>query len=163
MNVHLRRTVIAVVATAALVLPATPAFASAAEHQPAAGLTFDLGPAPSGLPANCPFQNGDANFAFLSGTAIQHDTQNANGDWGGFTAQGTAVFYEGTDALYQGHLTIWGGGGNNAKAQTEGGLTLSFNGVGVGGSLSVHITQHATTNASGTPTSNVLDVNITCS
>lgn len=163
MDVRLRRTMVAVLGAGALLLPATPAFASAAQHAPAAGMTFDLGPAPSALPANCPFANGDANFAFLSGTAVQHDTQNANGDWGGFTVQGTAVFYEGTDALYQGHLTIWAGAGNNAKAQTENGFTLSFNGTGTGGSLAIHITQHATTNANGTPTSNVLNLNITCS
>src|SRR5437899_4559096 len=134
-----RRTAIALIGAGALLIPAGPAFAAAAEHASAAGMTIDLGPSPVGLPPNCPFANGDANFVFLGGSAVQHDTQNANGDWFGFTVEGTAVFYEGTDALYQGHLTIWGGGGNNAKAQSEIGRTLTFNGTGAGGRLAIHI------------------------
>ncbi|MCU1494244.1 MAG: hypothetical protein JWO62_2008 [Acidimicrobiaceae bacterium] len=160
----MRRTMVALLGAtaAAVLLPASAAFASA-QHSSAAGLTFDIGPSPAGLPSNCPFGNGDANFVFLNGNTVSHDTTNANGDWGGDTAEGTAVFYEGTVALYQGHLTIWNGGGNNAKAQSESGLTLDFSGTGAGGRLTIHANAHGTTNAAGTPTSNVLNVNISCS
>jgi hypothetical protein len=138
-------------------LAAAPAGATA-EHAPAAGMTFDLGPNPNGLPASCPFANGDANFVFLSGKGVDHESVNNNGDWGGETVQGTAQFYEDSTLIDTGHLTIWGGGGNNAKAQTEGGLTLNF----VGSSVTIHVNFHSTTNAHGTPTSNVLNVQVTC-
>jgi hypothetical protein len=143
-------------------LPASAAFATA-QHSSAAGMPFDIGPSPVGLPANCPFANGDANFVFLDGNTVQHGTSNANGDWGGQTAEGTAVFSEGTTPLYQGHLTIWGGGGNNASGQTETGFTLNFSGTGACGSLSIHANAHMTTNNAGTPTANVTNVSVTCS
>jgi hypothetical protein len=60
-------------------------------------------------------------------------------------------------------LTEWGGGGNNAAAQTEGGFTLTFNGSGPAGTLTIHVTSHTTTNNSGTPTATVQNVNVTCS
>jgi hypothetical protein len=145
-----------------LLLPASAALA-AAQHGSAAGMTIDLGPSPTGLPANCPFANGDANLTYLSGNAVQHGTSNNNGDWGGETSEGTAVFSEGSEPLYQGHLTEWDGGGNNAKAQTEFGETLTFHGTGDGGTLDLQVTFHGTTNASGTPTANVQNVSITCS
>ncbi len=150
-----------VAAGAALMLPATDA-AAAAQTADAAGITFDLGPSPIGLPADCSFSNGDANFVYLDGNAVGHDTSNNNGDWGGETIEGTASFMEGDVALYEGHLTIWGGGGNNAKAQTEGGLTLTFTGTGPGGRLTIHVSQHSTTNAGGRSTANQLVVQIGC-
>lgn len=147
---------------AGISLGSAPAFA-AAQTGSAAGMPFDLGPDPAGLPATCPFSNGDANLVFQSGTVVGHDTSNKNGDWGGMTAQGDAIFYEGTTPLYEGHLTIWGGGGNNAQAQTEGGLTLNFNGTGDSGSLQIHVNFHSTTNNQGTPTANVANASVTCS
>lgn len=150
------------VAVAASVgLYAAPAFAAAqVEHGnvSAAGMTFDLGQSPVDLPPSCPFDNGDANFVFTSGTAVFHDTTNNNGDWGGQTMQGTAIFYEGTTLLDQGHLTVWEGGGNNAKGQTDGGLTLSFNGAAV----QIHVSGQMTTNAAGRPTAQPINVNVTC-
>ena len=142
-------------------LPASAAFASA-QHINLAGVPFDLGPSPTGV-GNCTFPNADANFVFISGNGVSHDTSNKNGDWGGMTAEGTATFYEDTTPLYQGHLTIWGGGGNNAKAQTEGGETLDFNGSGSSGTFRLHVNFHETTNASGKSTANVVNVNVTCS
>ena len=69
---------------------AAPAF-GAAQTGSAAGMPFDLQSSPVGLPASCPFPNDDANFVFQSGTIVQHDSTNKNGDWGGATAQGTAI------------------------------------------------------------------------
>jgi hypothetical protein len=146
---------------AAMVLSATPAFA-AAQTGSAAGFPFDLGPSPVGLPANCPFANGDANLVILSGTFVMHDTSNKNGDWSGATAQGTAQFYEGTTPLYQGHLTLHEGGGNNAQAQTENGFTLDFDGSGAAGTLHIHVDANGTTNDGGTQTANHQNVSISC-
>jgi hypothetical protein len=141
---------------------AAPAFA-AAQTFDIAGMPFDIGPSPIGLPSNCPFSNGDANFIFLSGHGVGHDTTNKNGDWGGGTYTGTATFYEDSAPLYTGHLTIWGGGGNNLKGQTTNGFTLNFNGTGEGGSFALHVNTQQTTNAAGTPTANVENISITCS
>ena len=129
----------------------------------AAGQVFDIGPDPAGLPANCPFPNNDATFHFLDGTMVQHGTTNKNGDWGGETLEGTAIFYEDTTPLYQGHVTIWTGGGNNAQSQSEGGFTLTFHGTGSLGSLDIHANFHQTSNANGNSTANVANVNVTCS
>jgi hypothetical protein len=137
---------------------ASPALAGGAAHGSAQGMTFDLGSDPNGLPSSCQFANGDANFVFLSGSGVAHESSNKNGDWGGETVQGPAQFYEGSTLIDTGHLTIWGGGGNNAKAQTEGGLTLNF----VGSAVTIHVNFHGTTNAAGTPTSNVVNVEVTC-
>jgi hypothetical protein len=137
---------------------AVPAFATA-QTGSVAGMTFDLGPSPVGLPSSCNFPNADANFVYLNGNGVFHGTSNKNGDWGGQTAEGTAVFYEDTTQIAVGHLTIWGGGGNNAKGQTEGGLTLNF----TSSVVSIHVNAHQTTNASGTPTANALNVQVTCS
>jgi hypothetical protein len=149
--------IVAVVGAATLGV-AAPAFATA-QTGSAAGLTFDLGPSPTGLPASCSFANGDANFVFLSGNTVSHESSNKNGDWGGGTAEGTAVFYEDTTQVAVGHLTIWDGGGNNAHSQTEGGLTLNFS----SSSVSIHVNAHQTTNASGTPTANALNIKVACS
>ena len=146
---------------AAMGFSAAPAF-GAAQTGSAVGFPFDLGPSPVGLPASCPFANGDANFVFLSGTTVQHDTSNKNGDWGGATAEGTAQFYEGATPLYQGHLTLWEGGGNNAHAQSENGFTLDFNGSGAAGTLHIHVDAHGTTNNAGNPTANHQNVSISC-
>jgi hypothetical protein len=146
--------------------PTTAAFASASTFS-AAGLTFDLGPSPVGLPASCPFSNGDANFVFISGNAVGYGTMNKNGDWGGGNAEGTAVFQEGTTPLYQGHLHIWFGGGNNIQGQNENGFTLAFKGSGVSDTsqaLTLHVSTGSATPAHGTtPTSNRLNVSIACS
>jgi hypothetical protein len=159
----LRKVIVAALAAGAggLLLPATGAFA-AASHTSAAGMAIDLGPAPS-LPANCPFPNADANFIFSNGNTVSHDTSNKNGDWGGFTAEGTATFYEDTTPWYTGHLSMWGGGGNNAKSQNENGSTMDFHGTGAAGSLDIHANFHATFNAAGTMTANVQNIKITCS
>ena len=128
-----------------------------------AGMPFDLGPSPYGLPPSCPFNNGDANFVFLSGTGVFHGTSNSNGDWGGETLQGTAVFYEDTTAIAQGHLTVWEGGGNNSVGQNEGGMTANFTGTGSGVSVTIHVNGHMTVNAQGQPTAQVINVNVACS
>jgi hypothetical protein len=122
-------------------------------------MTFDLGPSPVGLPSNCPFPNGDANFVFLSGNGVGHDSTNKNGDWGGETVTGTANFLEGSTLIDTGHLTIWGGGGNNNQGQGEGGFTLNF----TGSSVTIHVNGHNTQSASGNQVGNAGNVQITCS
>jgi hypothetical protein len=139
-------------------LLAAPAFGAAVTTKDITGAPFDLGPSPIGLPENCPFPNGDANFVYLSGNSVVHDSSNKNGDWGGGTATGNANFYEDSTLIDTGHLTIWQGGGNNAKQQTEGGLTLTF----TGSSVTIHVNGHQTTNAAGTPTANVLNIQVSC-
>jgi len=144
----------------------TPAFAAAQTGTwtgSAAGMTFDIGQSPIGLPQSCSFPNADANFLFLSGNAVFHGTTNNNGDWGGGTMEGTAVLYEDTTAIAQGHLSVWEGGGTNVQGQNEGGLTVDFHGDGPGGTVQIHVSGHMTVNAQGQPTADVVNVNISCS
>ena len=143
-------------------IPATGAFA-AASHSDPTGMVLDLGPNQGGLPANCPFPNGDAALTITSGNFVSHFTSNNNGGWGGETLTGQAVFSENGTPLYAGHLTTWDGAGNNAKAQTENGDTLTFHGSGPAGSLDIHANFHGITNAAGTLTANVQNVKVTCS
>jgi hypothetical protein len=156
-----RRSTIAVAAIGMLAAAfvAAPGAEATAITGSAAGMTFDLGPSPVGLPANCSFPNADANFVFLSGSTVSHDSSNKNGDWGGQTAQGQAMFFEDSTAIATGHLTIWGGGGNNAQGQNEGGLTLNFTSP----SLSIHVNFHQTVNANGVPTASPVGVQVVCS
>lgn len=159
-----------------------PTVLASAVHPPdTAGHVIDLGPSPLGLPANCPFANGDASFVTVGGNAVSHETSNKNGDWGGLTFEGTAIFqeapYSGFDdmgnpidtgapvQLYEGHLSYWNGGGNNSGGQTEGGATLDFHGTALAGTgtLDLHVNFHGTANNAGTPTANVQNVNIACS
>jgi hypothetical protein len=139
-------------------LMATPAFA-AAQTGDATGIAIDLGPNPAGLPSSCDFPNGDANFVFLSGHVVTHDTTNKNGDWGGETGTGIAQFLEGSTVIDTGHLTLWGGGGNNSTGQNEGGMTLNF----VGSTVTIHVNTHGTVSASGNEVGNVGNVHVTCS
>jgi hypothetical protein len=118
------------------------------------------------IPANCPqFLSTDAwVLAFTSGHSVGHDTSNRNGDWGGFTAEGQADLTTSDNTVqYSGHLTEWGGGGYNSGAQTEFGFTLTFNGSGIAGNLSIHVTGHSTTNNNGTTTKTFQNVTVTCS
>jgi hypothetical protein len=69
------------------------------------------------------------------------------------------VFFEDSTQIAVGHLTIWGGGGNNARGQNEGGLTLNFSST----SVLIHVNFHQTTNASGTPTANAVNIQVACS
>jgi hypothetical protein len=139
-------------------LGAAPAFATA-QTSDATGVTMDIGPSPVGLPPSCTFPNGDANFVFLSGHQVEHDSTNKNGDWGGQTLTGIAQFYEGSTLIDTGHLTIWDGGGGNVKGQDEGGQTLNF----VGSVVTIHATFHGTTSASGNTVGNVQNIQVTCS
>lgn len=160
----MNRRAVTVPATAAILacgglLASAPPAAATASTGPVAGLTFDLGPSPVGLPSNCPFGNDDANFLFTSGNGVSHESINANGGWGGETAEGSAIFYEDSTQIATGHLTIWGGGGGNARGQNEGGFTLSF----VSSTVTIHVHVHQTTNAKGTPTADAGGVQVTCS
>ena len=165
-----------------LALLAAPTAGASAVHPPnTSGHTIDIGPSPTGLPTTCQFPNNDASFLTVSGNAVSHMTSNKNGDWGGLTFEGTAIFqeapYSGFDSngnpidtgppvqLYEGHLTYWTGGGNNAGGQTEGGFTANFHGMALSGSgtLDIHVNAHGTTNNAGTPTANVINVSVTCS
>jgi len=155
-----RRTIaIAAVGALATAFVVAPAAQATAVTGSAAGMQFDLGPSPVGLPSNCQFPNGDANFLFLAGSTVSHDSSNKNGDWGGETAQGPAIFLEDSTAIATGHLTIWGGGGNNSQGQNEGGFTLNF----TGSSVSIHVNFHQTVNANGVPTASPVNVQVVCS
>jgi hypothetical protein len=98
-------------------LAAPAAFADPGHPGSAAGFSVDLGPAPGGLPANCPFQNGDAAITWTSG---QLNPETITGD---------AVFSENGADLYAGHATFWANATN---------ITLTFNGTGSGGGLFIH-------------------------
>ena len=133
-----------------------------------AGTPWGLGPDPAGLPQSCQFPNGYANFVFQSGTYVSHGTSNANGDWGGLTLEGPAVFLEDSTPIGQGHLTIWEGGGNNAidRGQGEGGITVNFTGTASGQNVQIHVNEHMTVPANsptGEPTATVVNVTVTCS
>jgi hypothetical protein len=145
---------------------ATAAFAGAVHADPSTLGPIDIGPSPVGVPANCPFPNGDSSFAFTSGHAVLYGTSNKNGDWGGGTAEGPGVFMENGTPLYQGHLSYWTGGGNNIQGQNQGSFTLDFNGTGLSDpsqNVSIHLNAGSATPAHGTiPTSNRVNVNITC-
>jgi hypothetical protein len=170
--------VAAVGAAAVVGLPTSGAFASASHPNPA-GQVIELGPSPTGVPANCPFPNQDASFQVVGGNEVSHGSSNKNGDWGGNTFEGTATFQEAPFSTldsngnpidsgppvpyYTGHLTYWSGGGNNASGQAEGGFTLDFHGSGPDGSLALHVDVHQTANDHSTPTANVQNVSITCS
>jgi hypothetical protein len=146
----------------AATIAAPAASAGGAQHVPLAGMALDLGSSPTGLPVSCPFPNSDANFVFLSGRGVEHESTNKNGDWGGFTGQGTATFYEDETPIAVGHLTVWGGGGNNKAGQTEGGTTVNFTGSAEGLSVAIHVNVHQTTNNAGKPTANVGNVHVSC-
>lgn len=107
---------------------------------------------------------------FTGGNAVMHGTQNKNGDWGGATATGPAVFMTSDNAVqYTGHATGWFGGGQNSNPggpptkQSENGFTINFSGTGPAGTISIHVNGHVTTNNAGTLTSNVLAASATCS
>jgi len=146
---------------AALAFAAPAAYAGGAEHGPAAGFDMDLGVHTP--PPNCPFSTGDLNVLWDSGSVVQHEETNNNGDWGGITVQGSAEFQVDGTTWYTGHATFWGGGGNNKAGQTEGGLTLTFTGTGDAGSLALHVNGHMTTNNAGTPTADTKNVQVVCS
>lgn len=115
---------------------------------------------------NCPaFLSTDTwTLDFVGGNSVSHETTNKNGDWGGFTAEGQAVLSTSDSTVqYAGHLTEWGGGGNNSGGQTEGGFTLDFNGSGIAGNITLHIDGHTTTNNGGTSTAGTQHARITCS
>jgi hypothetical protein len=141
------------------------AFGSAVRIDPT-GHGMDLGPSPSGVPANCPFSNGDASVTFTSGSGVKHETDNKNGGWGGLTAQGSGVFSEDGTALYHGHLVVWFGGGGNTQGQQEFGTTINFTGTGLSNSaqtLSLHVSFGGAIPAhSTTPTANHLSVHMVC-
>lgn len=132
------------------------------------------GPAPPFVTfvGNCPdFLSSDPwAVNFTGGNAVMHGTQNKNGDWGGATATGPAVFTTSDGTVqYTGHATAWFGGGQNSNPggpptnQSEQGFTFNFSGTGPAGTISIHANSHQTTNNAGTPTSNVLAATATCS
>jgi hypothetical protein len=115
---------------------------------------------------SCPsFLSTDAwTLDFVSGNSVSHGTTNKNGDWGGGTGEGQAVLTTSDGTVqYAGHLTEWGGGGNNKAGQSEGGFTLTFHGSGIAGNLDIHVDSHSTTNNAGTPTSGHQTATVTCS
>ena len=99
-------------------LAAPAAFADPGHPGSAAGFSIDFGPSPVGIPANCPFQNGDAALTWTSG---QLNPETVTGD---------AVFSEDGTDLYAGHATFWGNATN---------VTVTFHGTGPAGSLAFHI------------------------
>jgi hypothetical protein len=150
---------------ASIGLYAAPAFSGAMTGSIPAGTPFAIGPSPSGVPASCPFPNGDASFVFGSGSGVMYGTGNANGDWGGETLQGPAGFYENGVLIAEGHLTVWFGGGNNTRGQNENAFTVNYTGVDATGSVQIHVngqTAFPANSSTGLPTANVLNVNVSC-
>jgi hypothetical protein len=154
--------------------------AFAGQNQHVNGLVFPLGGGGSGPPPGCPIQTGPNAIVSTGGNGVMHESTNKNGDWGGQTYEGQAVLEYvpgGFDAngnpvgsvtpLYEGHVTLWGGGGNNKAGQTEGGLTLTFQGTAIVGAgapsatIHIHIDGHMTTNNGGTPTASSMNVSCT--
>jgi len=106
---------------------------------------------------------------FTDGNSVSHGTLNKNGDWGGGTANGPAVFTTSDGTIqYSGRATEWAGGGQNSNPggpptnQSMNGFTFHFNGSGIAGTISIHANMHQTTNNAGTVTSNVLSATVTC-
>jgi hypothetical protein len=133
-----------------------------------------MGPAPPfvTVASNCPsFLTTDTwQLNFTDGNAVLHFTQNKNGDWGGETANGTAVLTTSDGTVqYTGQATTWGGGGQNSNPggdptqQSASGFTFHFHGSGPAGTISIQAHAHATTNNAGTMTSNVNAGTVTCS
>jgi hypothetical protein len=147
---------------------------SAAQRVPASAFNPVItGPAPP-LPENCPqFLTSDPwSLDFTSGNGVFYGTSNKNGDWGGGNAEGQAVLSDGTVNEYSGHANLWVGGGQNSVSldptapptkQAEQGATLTFNGSGIAGSISIHATMHMTQNNNGQPTANVQRIAVSCS
>jgi len=55
---------------------------------------------------------------------------------------GRRSLLRGRTALYQGHLVVWFGGGDNSQGQQEFGTTVNFTGTGLSNSaqtLSLHV------------------------
>jgi hypothetical protein len=125
-----------------------------------------------------------AVLVFSSGNTVSHFSSNKNGDWGGDTMEGNATITLYTNAPadpsdptslptgqdpsvgpFTGHVTQWGGGGNNSKGQGEGGDTFSFHGVSPSGAtIDVQQHSHQTFSANGgTLTANVSAGSVTCS
>jgi len=173
----------AVVAGPATLAGATAQTGSASSLPPEVLSPLDGQVASSGCPASALSDWGV--LVFSSGTTVNHDSTNNNGDWGGGTIEGTATITLYTNAPadpsdpsslpsgqdpsfgpFTGHLTEWFGGGNNSRGQGEGGFTFSFHGVSANGvTVDVQQHQHQTFSAAngGTPTANVGGGSITCS
>jgi hypothetical protein len=132
------------------------------------------GPAPGWVDvgSTCPAWIADGVWMlnYTGGNSVQHFTTNKNGDWGGMTATGPAELTapDGTLA-YTGHLTQWYGAGQNSNPggqptqQSATGFTLTFNGSGPAGTISIHANTHQTTNNAGTTTASTLSGRVTCS
>ena len=128
---------------------------SAAGAQAGGGSTFHFSQFSLTLPpisGPCSFLTGDS-VNWTSGNGVGHDETNNNGDWGGGTITGSAQLLasDGSTVLDYGQATGWEGGGNNAGAQGEEGITVDFHGA----VYSFHIDLHLTTNNAGTPTAGV--------
>jgi hypothetical protein len=115
----------------------------------------------------CPsfFTDGTSAWSldFVSGTGVFYGVENKNGDWGGGNAQGTAVLTDVGTPVYSGHAHLWFGGGNNAGGQSEQTFTVSFQGSGTAGNITIIGNGHLTTNNNGTLTSNFQKATVTCS
>ena len=134
-----------------------------------------VGPPKAGVVApNCPpFLSIDNwTLSFTGGNSVAHFTANNNGDWGTGTSEGPAVLAtSGGTVEYAGHLTEWFGFGENTQSppnspppnQARQGFTLTFNGTGPAGSISIHVDNHQTQNNNGIPTANTSNANASCS
>lgn len=173
-----------------LVVAGPSALASAtAQHLPAASLPPEVLSPTTGLATvnGCPdaLVSDWGVLMMNSGNAVMHDSTNKNGDWGGDTVEGIGTITLYTTAPdnpddpssmpsdpdtnfgpFTGHVTQWGGGGNNSKGQGEGGFTFSFHGVSESGmTVDVQLHAHQTFSAAngGTPTANTGGGTMTCS
>lgn len=159
-----RLTAAGVVACGGVVLGmgSAPAGASAT-HVGASGLTLDLGPSPTGIPANCPFGIGDFALAFTAGNAVQYGTATS----GGSTVTGPAVLSLDGTPVYAGRATAWDGGSSNHLGGLAFADTLAFMGTGLAdssASLSIHVSEAMAVPPGATaPAASPLNINIVCS
>jgi hypothetical protein len=137
----------------------------------------------SGPPPGCPVQTGPNAIVSDNGNGVMHGETNKNGDWGGETFEGTAVFeyvpngftmdlngnpipIPPVTPLYSGHLQVWGGGGNNAGGQSTNGGTWNYQGTAISplapsATIHIHVNGQTTTNNNGNLTANFRNVSCT--
>jgi hypothetical protein len=171
----LRRGAIAAALAGALTgygVSALPA-SGAASTSPATGFEFPIGPLPPAgqgvrVSGACPsyFASDPATFDFVSGSLVYGP---ATGTSGGFNVEGLATLTLAGDVsgTFEGHAHLWANQNvnPNGNGQQYTGITGSFDGVGVGGTVgSLRITASGgeTTSASG-HLSGWGHFNITCS
>jgi hypothetical protein len=169
----IRLAVIGVLACAGVLGASAPAAFAGASTFPAAGLKIDVGSVPPpgkgvSVVGDCPgyLFTDDMAFKFTSGSAVGYGPASNPLTFGG-NAQGDAFLFDRTTASptgYAGHLHVWFGVNVNptGNLQNYNGETVSFNGSGPAGSITINASFGGGQSASGNPTG-WAHVKVTCS